>query len=212
MSDKPIISDDEINRKILLKSYQKNKRSEGNPDLKPKGTGKVGRPKGSTKKRKRMLAEPPKQFEKDDEFGLTDMQQAFVWYYTEGACSQTEAARRAGYEFPSAMANKFLNGKDFPNVVKAIILKNEELAKKYAITPQKTGAMLWKVAEEAFDNGAYNASVSAIKELNNLAGLIVHKNQNLNINANLEAMGKDDIKKRLEKLLGADTTLKDNDM
>jgi len=71
--------------------------------------------------------------------------------------------------------------------------------------------MLWKVAEEAFDNGAYNASVSAIKELNNLAGLIVHKNQNLNINANLDAMGKDDIKKRLEKLLGADTTLKDND-
>jgi len=39
----------------------------------------------------------------------------------------------------------------------------------------------------------------------------VHKNQNLNINANLDAMGKDDIKKRLEKLLGADTTLKDND-
>ncbi len=212
MSDKPIISDDEINRKILLKSYQKQKKSEDTGGAKNFKPNPRGRPKGSTKKQKRMLAEPPTKFEKDDEFGLTDMQQAFVWYYTEGTCSQTEAARRAGYEFPSAQANKLLNGKDYPNVVKAIILKNEELAKKYAITPQKTGAMLWKVAEEAFDNGAYNASVSAIKELNNLAGLIVHKNQNLNINANLDAMGKDDIKKRLEKLLGADTTLKDNDM
>lgn len=198
--DKSMVNDKEV----LLKAYAKH----NDQSQKKKG----GRPKGSLGKKKQKLAQAPGSFDKDDEFGLTEMQNAFVWFYTEGACSQTEAARNAGYEFPAAAANKMLNGKDYPNVVKAIIMKNEELAKKYAITPQKTGKMLWNVAETAYENGAYNAAVSAIKELNNLAGLIVHKNQNLNINANIDSLGKDDIKKRLGKLLGADPTINDNDM
>tara|TARA_A100001201_G_scaffold4552_1_gene9040 strand:+ start:2993 stop:3529 length:537 start_codon:yes stop_codon:yes gene_type:complete len=175
-------------------------------------TRKPGRPKGSTKEKKRSLATSPEMFNKDDEFGLTEMQAAFVWHYTEGACAQTEAARRAGYEFPASAANKMLNGKDMPHVTKAIRVKQDELAQKYAITPQKTGTMLWKLAEEAFENGSYNASVSAIKELNNLAGLSINRTQNLNINANLDAMNKDDIKKRLGKLLGVDDDLKPTDL
>jgi ribosomal protein S12 methylthiotransferase accessory factor YcaO len=81
----------------------------------------------------------PIQFNKDNEYKLTEMQSSFVWHYTEGACGMTEAARKAGYEFPSASANKLLNGKDYPNVVKAIRIKQDELAERYAITPQKTG-------------------------------------------------------------------------
>ena len=64
--------------------------------------------------------------------------------------------------------------------------------------------MLWKVAETAFESGHYNAAVSAIKELNQLAGLSVNRSQNININANLETMTKEDIKERLSKLLGAE--------
>jgi len=79
------------------------------------------------------------------------------------------------------------------------------LAEKYAITPAKTGTMLWKIAENAFESGQFNASVSAIKELNQLAGLSVNRSQNININANIESMNKDDIKERLSKLLGANT-------
>jgi phage terminase small subunit len=116
----------------------------------------------------------------------------------------TEAARKAGYEFPSQAANKLLNGKDFPNVVKAIRIKQDELAERYAITPQKTGTMLWKIMESAFENGQYNAAVSAVKELNQLAGLSINRSQNININANLEKMSKEQIKERLSQLLGAD--------
>ena len=97
-----------------------------------------------------------------------------------------------------------LNGRDFPKVTKAIRFKQDELADKYAVTPQKTGAMLWKIAEEAFEAGHFASSVSAIKELNSLAGLIVNKSQTLNINANLDSMNRDDIKERIGKLLGAD--------
>jgi len=74
------------------------------------------------------------------------------------------------------------------------------------VTPQKTGTMLWKIAETAFGAGHYNASVSAIKELNQLAGLSVNRSQNININADLNTMCKDDIKDRLSKLLSAEET------
>ena len=157
-----------------------------------------------TKKNKTPLVETQVQFEKDAEHGLTEMQASFVWHYTEGACGMTEAARKAGYEFPSQSANKLLNGKDYPNVGKAIRIKQDELAEKYAITPQQTGTMLWKVMEKAYENGQFNAAGSAIKELNQLAGLSINRSQNININANLEKMSRDDIKERLGQLLGAD--------
>jgi|TARA_R100001530_G_scaffold3833_2_gene5512 phage terminase small subunit len=169
---------------------------------------KTGRPK----KAKNELVKPPVTFEKDEELGLSEMQTAFVWFYTEGACGQTEAARKAGYQFPAVAANKMLNGKTFPKVTKAIRIKQDELAEKYAITPQKTGTMLWKITETAYETGQLNAAVSAIKELNQLAGLSVNRTQSLNINANLETMSKEDIKERLNKLMGVDTTYSAKDM
>ena len=167
---------------------------------------------GRPKKPKEKIVDAPVQFEKDGEYGLTEMQSSFVWHYTEGACGMTEAARKAGYEFPSQASNKLLNGKDFPNVVKAIRIKQDELAEKYAITPQKTGTMLWKVMEQAYENGQFNAAVSAIKELNQLAGLSINRSQNININASLEKMSSEDIKERLGQLLGAESdTYSDKD-
>ena len=159
---------------------------------------------GRPKKEKPQLVAVPDQFDKDEELGITAMQNAFVWHYTEGACSQTEAARRAGFEFPSSAANKMLNGKTFPKVTKAVMIKQDELREKYAITPQKTGTMLWKIAETAFEDGHHNAAVAAIKELNQLAGLNISRSQNLNINANIDSMSSEDIKERLSKLLGAE--------
>jgi len=161
---------------------------------------KVGRPKAAKKK----LVEPPQQFIADEEFKLTEMQAAFVWHYTEGSCGMTEAARKAGFSFPSQAATKMLNGKDMPHVTKAIRVKQDELRDKYAITPEKTGSMLWKIAETSFESGHYNASVSAIKELNQLAGLNINRSQNLNINANIDRMSKEEIEERLHQLLGTD--------
>ena len=172
----------------------------------------ANRPVGRPRKEKPKLVEVPIQFESDPELGLTDMQSSFVWHYTEGGCSMTEAARRAGFTFPSQAANKMLNGRDFPNVTKAVRLAQEEFRAKYSVTPEKTGSMLWKFANTAFEIGAFNASGQAIKALNQLGGLTVHRSQNLNINATLENMNKDDIKKRLNQLLGLDDTIRDDDM
>ena len=161
------------------------------------------------KKPKKPLVEPPEKFELImSEFKLTDMQASFVWHYTEGACGQTEAARRAGYEFPAASANTLLKTE---SVVKAVKIKQDELAEKYAITPQKTGAMLWKIAETSYENGYMGPAVSAIKELNQLAGLSINRSQNININANVDKMSKEQIKERLEKLLGVSTEYEDDD-
>jgi phage terminase small subunit len=171
-----------------------------------------GPKRGRPKKEKPVLAKAPKQFEADEELGLTEMQAAFVWHYTEGACGQTEAARRAGFSYPANAASRMLNGKDHPKVTKAIRLAQEELREKYAITPQKTGKLLWEISEMAVESGSYNAAVSAIKELNQLAGLTVHRSQNLNINADLKGMSREDIKARLAKLMGIEDDYKDNDL
>ena len=171
----------------------------------------VQRPRGRPKKDRPKLAPAPQVFEKDEEFGLTEMQAAFVWHYTEGAAGQTEAARRAGFSFPSHASTKLLNGRDHPNVVKAIKIKQDSLREQYAIRPEKTAKMLFEIAEQAFENGHYNASVSAVKELNQMAGITVHRSQNLNINANIDNMSKDDIKKRLGALLGVTEELSDKD-
>ena len=171
----------------------------------------VKRGPGRPRKKLKPLVETPAQFEADLELGLTEMQAAFVWFYTEGSCGQTEAARRAGFSFPAASATKMLDGKTHPHVTKAIRLKQEELRQKFAITPEKTGSMLWNIAETAFGSGHYNAAVSAVKELNQLGGLTVQRTQNLNINANIDKMSKEDIKSRLEQLLGTDGAITDKD-
>ncbi len=168
--------------------------------------------RGRPKKERAQLVEVPKQFSADDEYGLTEMQTAFVWHYTQGGCGQTEAARKCGFSFPAMSASRMMNGRDHPKVIKAIRAEQEELRQKFAITPEKTGSMLWKIAETSFENGAYNAAVSAVKELNQLAGLTIQRSQNLNINANLDSMTKSDIKSRLNELLGVQDEMKDNDV
>ena len=96
-------------------------------------------------------------------------------------------------------------------MVKAIRVKQDSLKEQYAIRPEKTAKMLFEIAEKSFESGHYNASVSAVKELNQMAGITVHRSQNLNINANIDGMSKDDIKKRLSALLGAEEELSDKD-
>ena len=167
--------------------------------------------RGRPKKARQQLVETPEAFLADEEAGITEMQASFVWHYTEGACGQKDAARRAGFSVPASAATKMLDGKTFPKVTRAVRVKQDELREKYAVTPQKTGAMLWKIAETSFENGAYNAAVSAVKELNQLAGLTIHRSQNLNINADLQKMTKEDIKARLNELLGVDSEMRDRD-
>ena len=148
------------------------------------------------------LVERPTAFMADEEFNLTDMQTAFVWHYVNDNCTQTEAARRAGFEFPAHAASKFLNGKDYPNVVRAIKVRREEMAHKYAITPDKTAKMLWKVSEEAYNKGQFNAAVSALRELNDMGGFKVRKSENLNINANIDSLNAKEIEKQLNEIFG----------
>ena len=58
------------------------------------------------------------------------------------------------------------------------------------------------MSREQSGSNKTSAAVSAVKELNQLAGLTVHRSQNLNINANIDRMTKDDIKSRISELLG----------
>ena len=76
--------------------------------------------------KKRPKLTPVPQFVSDEELDITELQAAFVWHYTEGACGQTEAARRAGFSFPGAAASKMLNGVTFPSVTRAVRIKQDD--------------------------------------------------------------------------------------
>ena len=76
------------------------------------------------------------------------------------------------------------------------------MAHKYAITPDKTAKMLWKVSEEAYNKGQFNAAVSALRELNDMGGFKVRKSENLNINANLENLNAKEIERQLNEIFG----------
>lgn len=166
---------------------------------------------GRPRKEKLSLVDTPLQWNEDEEFKMTAMQSAFVWHYTEGACTAADAARKAGFSFPAATASRFLNGRDYPNVLKAIRFSQQELREKNAISPEKNARFLYRIAEASFESGAYNAAVSAIKELNQLGGLTVHRSQNLNITANVDAMDQKQIKDRLQHLLSLNTKFEDTD-
>ena len=88
----------------------------------------VGRPK----KPRDKIVKTPSQFEKNEEFGLTEMQTSFVWHYTEGACGQTEAARKAGY-------TSLLVPPTYPF---SLTLEGESLEEKYVPVGMDLGKLL----------------------------------------------------------------------
>ena len=151
------------------------------------------------KKPKENIVETPSLFEKDEEHGLTEMQNGFVWHYTEGACGQTEAARRAGYEFPSQAANKLLNGKDFPLVTEYIKELRDERERRYGVTLIGQLKRLSELSHKAEEEGQFSASINAEVKRSALGGLIVDRREQNHIHQ-LDKLSREEIVARLNQI------------
>jgi len=97
--------------------------------------------------------------------GLTDRQRVFVKIYSEneGRMTPTECARQAGYNeaHASIRASELLNGKRFPKVVDAIIVKRAELEKTHEVKLQKHVQELARLREKSLNEKSYSAAVNA---------------------------------------------------
>tara|TARA_R100001198_G_C5119613_1_gene143022 strand:- start:46 stop:555 length:510 start_codon:yes stop_codon:yes gene_type:complete len=131
---------------------------------------------------------------------LTARQKKFAEEIVLGRCSNTEAARRAGYAESSAKvrASELLDIGKFPHVAAYISELQRELAKKYEVTYEGHVRDLGDLRDRAAANNQFSAAITAEKHRGQVGGLYIDRKEVLH--AHINAMSKDDLIKRLEEL------------
>jgi len=132
------------------------------------------------------------------DYGITDMQEKFCQIYSTQNVTQTEAAKLAGYSDAAVVASRFLNGRDFPNVIARIREIKAELAKKYEVTYDNHITELAKIRDIALQNGQVAAAVSAEKQRGMAAGLYISRSEILV--GRIDQMSKDEVLREIAKL------------
>ena len=131
---------------------------------------------------------------------LTSRQKKFAEEIVLGRCSQTEAARRAGYARSSAAvrACELLKIVKFPNIANYINDLRLELTKKYEVSYEGHLRDLGDLRDRAAANNQFSAAINAETHRGKVGGLYVDRKEVLH--AHINAMGKEDLIRRLEEL------------
>ena len=131
---------------------------------------------------------------------LTSRQKTFAEEIVLGRCSNTEAARRAGYAESSAAvrASELLDIGKFPHVANYINELRLDLSKKYEITYENHIRDLGDLRDRAAANNQFSAAINAEKHRGQVGGLYVDRKEVLH--AHINAMSKGDLIRRLEEL------------
>lgn len=130
--------------------------------------------------------------------GITPMQEKFCMIYATEDVTQTDAARMAGYSDAAGQASKFLNGRDFPQIVERIRVIKEELAKKYEVTFDNHVRKLAEIRDLAVQNGNYPAAVTAEKARGAAAGLYITRQEILV--GKIDQMSKEEVLAEIRRL------------
>ena len=130
---------------------------------------------------------------------LTNRQMNFARYYVEGIYSNAECARKAGYAKESAhvQASKFLNGREFPQVLEYIKELREERERKYGVTLIGQMKRLDELSRGAEEVGQFSAAINAEKIRSALGGLTIDRREVTN---KLDDMSREEIVARLATL------------
>jgi hypothetical protein len=134
--------------------------------------------------------------------GLTDKQQIFVKIFAEneGRLTPTECARQAGYSEASAnvTSSQLLNGKRYPKVVDAIIIKRAELEKTHEVKLQKHVQELARLREKSLNEKSYSAAVNAERLRGQAAGLYIDRKEIRT--GSIDSMSREEVLNKLKEL------------
>ena len=134
--------------------------------------------------------------------GLTDKQRIFVKIYAEneGRLTPTECARQAGYSEASAnvTSSQLLNGKRYPKVVDAIIIKRAELEKTHEVKIQKHLQELARLREKSLSEKSYSAAVNAERLRGQAAGLYIDRKEIRT--GSIDSMSREEVLNKLKEL------------
>tara|TARA_R110002012_G_C11391764_1_gene584615 strand:+ start:146 stop:655 length:510 start_codon:yes stop_codon:yes gene_type:complete len=131
---------------------------------------------------------------------LTSRQKKFAEEIVLGRCSNTEAARRAGYADSSAAvrACELLNIGKFPNIANYINDLRQDLTRKYEVNFEGHLRDLGDLRDRAAANNQFSAAINAETHRGKVGGLYVDRKEVLH--AHINGMSKEDLIRRLEEL------------
>lgn len=134
------------------------------------------------------------------EKGLTEKQEKFCRIYATEDVTRTEAARLAGYGDGTAAwaASRFLNGRDYPQILARIAEIKEELATKYEVTFDGHVRQLARIRDMALDKGNFTAAHAAEKSRGQAAGLYISRSEILV--GKIDQMSREEVLAEIAKL------------
>ena len=132
--------------------------------------------------------------------GLTEKQEKFCRIYATEDVTRTEAAKLAGYSDSAASwaGSRFLNGRDYPQVLARIAEIKEELAKKYEVTFDNHVRQLARIRDAAYEKGNYAAAVAAEKSRGQAAGIYISRQEILV--GKIDQMSREEVLAEIAKL------------
>ena len=109
---------------------------------------------------------------------LTKRQRLLVWNaVNDPQLTWAEAAKKAGYKNPIVVGRYMHEGKKYSNVRAEYERLMSEAQKKFELTHDKAVEDLYRLRDDAWGSGAYNAAIQAQGLLLKVGGLIVDRRE-----------------------------------
>ena len=131
-------------------------------------------------------------------YGLTAKQETFCLNYAAGNVTQTEAARRAGFSNPAFAASRFLNGRDYPHVLRRIVELKHELSRRFEVTFENHVKKMGEIRDLALADKNYTSAIAAEKARGQVAGLYIARHEIMI--GKIDQMSREEVLAEIEKL------------
>jgi len=147
--------------------------------------------------------EMPIEYLNQDERQLTKRQRLLVWNaVNDPQLTFAEAAKKAGYKNPVVVGRLMRKKEDskYAHVRREYERLMSEAKQKFELTHEKAVEDLYKLRDDAWGRGAFNAAIQAQGLLLKVGGLIVDRREVLH--GKIDQMSRDEVERRLQDLLG----------
>ena len=143
----------------------------------------------------------PIEYVNHDEKHLTKRQRLLVWNaVNDPQLTWAEAAKKAGYKNPIVVGRYMHEGNKYDHVRAEYERLMSEAKQKFELTHDKAVEDLYRLRDDAWSSGAYNAAIQAQGLLLKVGGLIVDRREVLH--GKIDQMSRDEVERRLQQLLG----------
>jgi len=147
--------------------------------------------------------EMPIEYLNQNEKNLTKRQRLMVWnLVNDPQLTFKDAARKAGYKnciiVGRLMSKK--EGGQYSHVRREYERLMVEAKRKFELTHERAVEDLYKLRDDAWGKGAFNAAIQAQGLLLKVGGLIVDRREVLH--GKIDQMSRDEVERRLQQLLG----------